>query len=198
VELDPKRANLLRGLDALRPGRVTVHHGDANDKLLTEILPKFPYSSYWRVLMLLDPYNIGIDWRVTKAAGELRTVDLFLNFMVMDANMNVLKLDKGAVDPAQAARMDVFWGDPSWRDVMYKPPADLLPGLDIDLTEKQSNETLAKAFAERLHKVAGFKYVVEPLPVKIETGQIVYYLYFASNNDKAYKIASSIFKRWRK
>ena len=195
VELDAERAGLLHSLDSIRPGRVTIHDGDANDKLLNEILPLFSYESRRRALLLLDPYNIGIDWRVTELAGKLRTIDLFLNFMVMDANMNVLRLDPGSVRADQAARMDIFWGDGTWRETMYQPAPDVLPGFEI--VEKQSNEVLAKAFAGRLKSEAGFKYVAEPLPVKNDTGQVVYYLFFASQNETALRIANSIFKARR-
>jgi hypothetical protein len=44
----------------------------------------------------------------------MRSIEVFVNFMVMDMNMNVLLRDPTKADPAQVARMDRFWGDRSW------------------------------------------------------------------------------------
>lgn len=191
VELDPAKAALLKGLEAVRPDRVHIHHGDANETLLSKILPRFQHELFTRALLLLDPYNIGIEWSVTSAAGRSRAIDMFLNFMVMDANMNALRLDPKSVTPDQEARMSRFWGDGTWKEVMYKPAADTLPGFDF--VEKQSNDVLAAAFAARLKSVAGFKFVARPLAVRNETGQVVYYLYYASHNATGLKIANSVF-----
>jgi three-Cys-motif partner protein len=196
VELDPKRAALLKDLEAVRPGCVTVHHGDANEKLLNDILPRFQRKLFTRALLLLDPYNIGIDWRVTQAAGASRAIDMFLNFMVMDANMNAIHLDPETVEPEQAARMDRFWGDNTWRNVMYRKPTGFLPGFQPDRPEKQSNDTLATAFAARLRSKAGFAHVAKPLQVRSDTGRVLYYLYFASHNDTALKIATHLLREW--
>lgn len=198
VELDPARAGFLADIGKLRPGRVTIHPGDANEKLLSDVLPRFRRELFTRALLLLDPYNIGIDWRVTEAVGKSRAIDMFFNFMVMDANMNALRLERGKIHPTQAARMTRFWGDSSWETAMYKAPAGLLPGFDgLDMTEKQSNDTLASAFADRLKSSAGFTHVAKPLPVRNETGQVVYYLFYASHNATGLKIASAIFNKWR-
>lgn len=196
VELNPKRAELLKALEDMRPGCVTVHNGDANDRLLNAILPHYQRPLYTRALLLLDPFNIGIDWRVTEAAGKSEAVDMFLNFMVMDANMNAIHLDPDTVQPEQAARMTRFWGDESWRETMYQKPEGLLPGFDYDLREKQPNDTLAGAFADRLRETAGFKYVAKPLKVRSDTGQVLYYLYFACHNETGHRIASHLFREW--
>ena len=196
VELDPERAAALKGLTCQTPGQITVHHGEANAVLLNEVLPKYQRDLFTRALLLLDPYNIGIDWQVTRAVGHSKAIDLFFNFMVMDANMNALHLDPTTVTHEQAARMTRFWGDDSWKTTMYRPAQDTLPGFEI--VEKQTNDVLAQAFASRLSYVAGFEFVAKPLPVRNEAGKVVYYLYYASHNKTGLKIANSIFDSWRK
>jgi hypothetical protein len=49
--------------------------------------------------------------------------------------------------------------------------------------EKQPNEVIAEAFRERLQKVAGFKYVPEPVPMKNSRSAILYYLFFAAQKE---------------
>jgi hypothetical protein len=41
----------------------------------------------------------------------MKSIDVFYNFMIMDANMNVFMKDPSKVTPDQAARMDAVWGD---------------------------------------------------------------------------------------
>jgi len=70
-------------------------------------------------------------------------------------------------------------------------------GLFGDVLEKTSNEDLAAAYRKRLREIAGFKYVPEPLPMRNSRGAVVYYLYFASQNEIGYKIAGSVLDKYR-
>jgi three-Cys-motif partner protein len=150
-------------------------------------------KDFRRALCLLDPYKLNIDWSVLEAAGRMRTVEIFYNFMIMDANMNVLMRDPAKVTPEQAARMTAVWGDESWREVAYRRTRDLFGELD----EKVSNEEIAEAFRLRLKKVAGFAYVPPPLPMRNSKGAVVYYLYFASPNATGGDIVTQIFNKYR-
>jgi hypothetical protein len=64
------------------------------------------------------------------------------------------------------------------------------------------NEDLAQAYRERLKKVAGFKYVPDPLPMKTRTGSTIYYLYYAAPESKGgeigNRIVSHLFDKYRK
>lgn len=192
VEMDAERANGLRQ-QFNRPD-VTVYQGDCNDVLLREVFPKFEYNSFQRALCLLDPYGLNPRWEVIKAAAQTRSIEIFLNFMIMDANMNVLKHNTGNVKPDQAKRMTDFWGDDSWRDAAYTKQ----PGLFGEMEEKNSNEAVLDAYCKRLRDVAGFKYVPTPIPMKNDQGPTIYYLVFASHNPIGSKIAESIFNKYRK
>ena len=85
-------------------------------------------------------------------AGQMKSIEIFLNFPIMDMNMNVLKKDTGKVEPQQASRMTAFWGDESWRQAAYNTTENL-----FGIEEKTDNEAVAEAFRERLKKVAGFE-----------------------------------------
>ena len=126
-------------------------------------------------------------------AGKMGTVEIFLNFMIMDINMNVLRNDPGNVDPIQTARMNRFWGDESWRTVMYDNTGNLF-GWDEKVA---GNEALAEAYRKRLREVAGFKFVPAPVPMKNSIGRTIYYLFFASPNPTANKIVEYIFNKYR-
>ena len=98
----------------------------------------------------------------------------------MDINRNVLFADFDKADPEDITRMNDFWGDESWKDLLYKEQKTLFG--EIQHIKIESYNTLAKEFVKRLKKV-GFKSVPEPiLMTDIKNGPL-YYLYFASQKD---------------
>ena len=119
-------------------------------------------------------------------------MEIFLNFPIYDMNLNVLRRDQSKVHPAQAARMTRFWGDESWRDAAYSVTGDL-----FGYPEKQTNEVLVRAYQERLKKVAGFKHVPDPIPMRNSINATVYYLFFASQKPAAHHIIEDIFSKYR-
>lgn len=192
VELDNAKAKHLRHLFE-NDHNVKVHEGDCNTVLPASILPNVRYEQFRRAFCLLDPYGLHVDWNVFAIAGKLKTIDLLLNFPIMDMNMNVLWHDPSAVSPGQSQRMTRFWGDESWKNAAYRQEQILFGPVDV----KAGNDAVANAFAKRLKTVAGFKFVAEPLPMVNTSQATVYYLIFASQNATAHKIISQIFKKRR-
>ena len=193
IDMDGKRAELLRKLAAGRKD-VSVHKGDCNDILLQQVFPTCRYDQYRRALCLLDPYGLNPNWEVVRTAGQMKSVEIFLNFMIMDANMNVFWKNPDKVQPAQIDRMNAFWGDSSWRQAAYVSE----PGLFGEMEAKSSNEAVVAAYRKRLKDVAGFKFVPEPMPMRNSKGAVIYYLFFASPNPVGNKILSVIFNKYRK
>lgn len=172
---------------------VHIYSGDCNKILLNQVFPNVQYRDYRRGLCILDPYGLHLDWEVILTAGQMRSVDIFLNFPVADINRNVLWHDPTRVDPHQIERMNRFWGDKSWRDVAYSTSGNL-----FGIPEKESNEIVAEAFRRRLTEVAGFSSVPKPMPMRNSRGAIVYYLFFASQKGVAEDIVEDIFAKYRK
>jgi len=171
---------------------VHVYCGDSNEILVSQVFPKIRYEEYRRALCILDPYGLHLNWRVIAEAANIRTVEIFLSFPILDMNRNVLWRSDGASDE-DVKRMNSFWGDDTWRKVAYRSDTTLFGEL-----EKQPNEAIAKAFRDRLRKVAGFSCVPEPAPMRNSKGTIVYYLFFAAQQPTAQKIVSEIFDAYRK
>jgi len=191
IDLNAAKIDHLQSLTGNNPN-VHLYAADCNDVLTGQIFPTIQYKSYRRALCLLDPYGLHLNWNVIMQAGQLKTVDIFLNFPVMDINRNALWRNPDRVTAEQRARLSSFWGDESWRQVGYEQT----PGLFGTIEEKVSNSEFAQAFRERLVKVAGFKRVPEPLPMR-NRNAIVYYLFFASQVDVAEKIVVDIFNKYR-
>lgn len=191
IDLNNKKADTLKKLVGDRSD-VHIYSGDCNEILLKEVFPRVKYEQYRRGLCLLDPYGLHLNWEVIKIAGEMKTIDMFLNFPIMDMNRNTLWKNPERVDEGAVGRMSAFWGDDSWRHIAYTTERNFL-----DLPEKEDNETIAEGFRARLKKEAGFNYVPKPIPMRNLQGAVVYYLFFASQKLVAGNIIEHIFSKYR-
>ncbi|MGA2219637.1 MAG: three-Cys-motif partner protein TcmP [Terracidiphilus sp.] len=191
VDIDGARVAELKRLSTGK-SNVSVYHGDCNEVLVNQVFPKIRYENFQRALCILDPYGLHLNWETIRTAGESKVIEIFLNFPVMDMNMNVLWHRSERVTELQRDRMTRFWGDNSWETVAYPTTQ----GLFEPMQAKATNEEIAEAFQERLKKVAGFNYVPKPMPMRNTTGAVVYYLFFAARNPTAAKIVRDIFAKY--
>ena len=197
IDADPARVDQLRTSAGAR-AEVHLYAGDCNEILLSRVFPRARYEDRRRALCLLDPYNIDLSWDVVYTAGRMKSIEIFLNFMVMDMNMNVLLRDPARAEPAQVARMTRFWGDESWRNVAYEEsPQQQLFGDAETVKVADANEKIAEAYRQRLLDVAGFAYAPRPLAFVNSRSKTIYYLFFASPNKTGKKIVEHIFDKHR-
>lgn len=190
VDIASAKVENLRSIAGDRKD-VWIYRGDCNAVLLEKVFPRVRYQDYKRALCLLDPYGLHLNWEVIFTAGQMKTVDIFLNFPVADMNRNVLWRDPEAATEIQKARMNIYWGDNTWQSTAYRTDTTL-----FGAPEKQPNEVVAAAFRDRLRKVAGFARVPDPLPMRNSKGAVVYYLFFASQKDTAESIVRDIFRKY--
>ncbi len=174
IDLDEARAEELRRLSQGR-SNVFVYDGDCNGILLSQVFPKIRYKDYRRALCVLDPYRLQLKWEVLQAAGSEKTIEVFLNFPIMDMNRNVFR--DGASEE-KCRQMTAFWGDESWKEIAFCSQPNLF-GEAIAL--KQSNEAIVTAFRDRLCNRAGFEFVPRPAPMRNSKNATVYYLFFAAH-----------------
>jgi len=192
IDLHGGKAKELRRLVGSQKG-VFIYEGDSNDVLLHQVFPRCRYEDYNRALCLLDPYALNVDWTVLETASQMKSIEIFYNFMIMDANMNVFWRNPEKVATNQIERMDKVWGDRSWQEAAYRKTLTLFG----DKEEKAANEAIAEAFRKRLQDVAGFKYVPHPIPMRNEKGAVLYYLFFGSQNQTGARIVKDIFDKYR-
>jgi three-Cys-motif partner protein len=190
IELDDRKRSLLRRLTENNP-RVTVHRGDCHRVLVEDVLPRCLYEDYSRGLCLLDPYGLTVDYGLLQRIGAMKSVEIFFNFMVVSANRNVLWTDPARVSRSRWPLLTKAWGDESWRTDLYERQADLLGGRE----RKISNERVVEKYRDRL-RMAGFKYVPKPIPMRNSHNATVYYLFFASPNRTGAEIVDDIFRTY--
>jgi three-Cys-motif partner protein len=191
IDTERRRAEQLRKLAGDRPD-VFVYSEDCNTVLLRDVFPRAKYADYQRALCLLDPYNINLAWEVIEAAGKARSVEIFMNLMIMDINRNAMRRNPDKSIQSKVDQLTRLWGDESWKDAgydtwnLFREP------------EKVSNEEFAETFRQRLEKKAGFLYVPKPMPMKTKSNSTIYYLFFASQKPAAAHIVNDIFDKYRK
>ena len=191
IDLDERKVSALHDAVGKRAD-VHIFQGDCNPILIEKVFPKVQYKAYRRGLCLLDPYKLNLNWEIIKTAGEMKSIDMFLNFPVMDMNRNTLWRNPEKVSEEGIARMNAFWGDETWRDIAYTTKLNLL-----GYAEKENNDTIAEGFRKRLVEVAGFKHVPTPIPMCNSNNATIYYLFFASQKPVASGIVKDIFDKYR-
>jgi three-Cys-motif partner protein len=194
IDLDPRLAAALRRAVVGRRN-VYVYEDDCNEVLVPQIVPRCRYEDFRRALWVLDPKGMHYQWKIVAAAGRAQTVDLLLNFPIMDINRNALRRDTARIADEARARMDAFWGDESWMSTAYVPQEDLF-GEEHQV--KLSNRTVVDGYCRRLTELARFAHVAQPLPMRNSTGAEVYYLLFASRQEVAVSIMNGIFAKYRR
>lgn len=173
--------------------RIFIETGDSNE-IIKELLPKFSYKRYDRILCLLDPYGLHLDWDVIVKLGNLGKdegtgiVDIMINFPIMDINRNYGLKDPSAVSKDDP-RMKFFWGDDSWYAELYKET-----GL-FNLEKKMRYENLVNAYSERLKKQAGFDFAPKPVKLTNTINAPLFYFCFASHNRTATKVATYLYNK---
>ena len=195
IDLDGAKIANLHQLVGERED-VHIYEGDSNRILLEKVFPRIRFEDYRRGLCLLDPYGLSLDWKVISAAAAMKSIEIFLNFPIMDMNRNALWSNPSGVAPEDLARMNAFWGDESWKDDLYAQQGNLFG--QPDLVKSGGNREIVSAFRGRLREVAGFQEVPEPIPMRNSKNATVYYLFFASQNATGARIARHLFQKYRK
>ena len=173
---------------------IEIRTGDCH-KILDGLLGRFSYKKYDRILCLLDPYGLHLDWQIIKKLGSLGVsegkgiVDLVINFSVMDMNRNAARRDPSKTPQSGIERMNRSWGDDSWRNIAYKKDLFGMP-------DKEDYTKVVDAFCDRLKSEAGFQFAPKPVLLSSDKNAPLYYLFFASHNKAANTIASYLFEKF--
>ncbi len=199
IDIDKEKAETLKRLTVDRTN-INIYQEDCNEVLVKKILPTLQYESKKRALCILDPYGLHLHWESIITAAKLRTTEIFLNFPLMDMNRNVLHKDLLSADPDQIERMNKFCGTDEWQEILYKEAMQLSLFGDTDRIKiVNSNIKFGEWFKkERLQKVAGFKFVPEPMLMRNSKGGPLFFLFFASHNETGKKIVTDIFNKHTK
>ena len=191
--MDQEKFENLRTLSNKKKN-VFVFRGDCNNVLLDWVFPNVERKDGKRGLCFLDPYGIQLDWNIIQKAGSMGTLEIMMNFSIMDMRRNVFRHKLINVRPSQIKRMDKFWGDSSWQHIKGVVQGDLFSEDSIFT----SADDIVKAYVQRLKTKARFKFVVDPVPIFNSKNNLIYYLIFATQNKTGHKIVTAIFNKYKK
>lgn len=204
IDLKPARVSRLQKLCSQYPNAF-VHEGNCNRVLLDSLLPQFRFKDNRRALCFLDPYGMNLEWEVIATAGEMGSIEIFLNFPILDITRNAKRKSIDDVDPVHRERMNAFWGTEDWHNVMVKPSDQqnflgslLGSGENTPEVETVDGFEIAKAFQQRLQEAGKFKFVPDPVVMKNRNDGLLYFLFFAGNNATGNRIATHILNAYRK
>lgn len=128
VEIDPhcadalnKRSSVSDRWDAIKI--ITDDCNEAVDEIVEEIrVLDRPYiAGSWPCLSLafLDPEGLELKWETVEKLGQMKRMDLIINFSTSGFLRNVGQL----IEKETSTRIDSFFGTPEWKDV-YRKVAD--------------------------------------------------------------------------
>jgi len=190
LERDAKRAALLRAIKEEFKGRrnIVIRTGDCNE-YLSEKLVNNPVIDWrrWRGVVFLDPFGMQVPWSTLSHLAETRALEVFLNFPVGMSIQRLLKRD-GQFTEKERRKLDQYFGDEGWFDVIYPRKRDLF-GLERSKVE-DAEQRLVAWYRERLRKKFGF--VSEPHLVVNSRGGHLYFLVFAGPNPTGARIANYV------
>lgn len=195
IEKDPRKLEQLRELK--KPNATIIcKSGDCNDILRNEVFPNVRKEDYKRGLCFLDPYGIHLDWKIIEQAGKMKSIEIFLNFSIMHINRNILRHDPSTIKEQEIARMDKFWGNGDWAQLINKKESVVQMSLFGHNSELVIYDDIVDAYSERLRKVAQFKFVSKPVPMCNSKGNVIYFLIHATHNKVGAKIVKDIFDNY--
>lgn len=191
VERDPTRLDALRRLEAEHAGTrtVRVHDGECNEYLREKLIanPAVDWKT-WRGVVFLDPFGMHVPWTTIEGLGATGAIEVFINFPVGMAIQRLLKRS-GTFSEAERAKLDAYFGDPGWFEVVYQASPGLF-GTDVVRKADDAAERLVKWYQERLR--TAFGHVSAPYLVRNTKGGHLYYLLFAGPNATGAKIADHV------
>jgi three-Cys-motif partner protein len=190
LERDPGRLTILRSLEKEYAGRrkIFVRQGDCNEYLAQRLVRNKALNwRRWRGVVFLDPFGMQVPWKTIQELAGTQGLEVFLNFPVGMAIQRLLKRS-GQFTTRQRAKLDEYFGDRDWFDVVYLQRH----GLFGTALEKAPNaeELLMNWYRQRLAGVFG--YVSEAYLVKNSRGGHLYFLIFAGPNKNGAGIANAV------
>ncbi len=193
LDRDPERVAMLGSIQQEYKGQrnIVVRNSDCNEYL--KGLVGNSIWQKWRAVVFLDPFGMQVPWKTIAGLANTRAIEVFLNFPV-GMSIQRLLMRNGKFTERQRRKLDEYFGDPGWFDIVYPKS----PGLFGQEQEKAADagERLVNWYRERLR--TAFGYASNAYLVRNSKGGHLYFLIFAGPNKTGAKIANYILSAGRK
>jgi len=192
LERDPERLHMLQSLkkEYADKRKIAVRRGDCNEYLDQRLIHNKRLDwKKWRGVVFLDPFGMQVPWKTIKGLADTKALEVFLNFPVGMAIQRLLKKTAQFTAP-QRAKLDDYFGDPGWFEVVYPQSRGLFGSMPTKAPDAE--ERLVNWYRKRLQGV--FRYVSHARLVTNSRGGHLYFLVFAGPNKTGAKIADEILR----
>jgi three-Cys-motif partner protein len=190
LDRDPERVAMLESLQNEYKGRrsIVIRKGDCNN-YLNERLIKNPQINWreWRGVVFLDPFGMQVPWRTLVGLASTRAIEIFLNFPV-GMSIQRLLMRNGKFTERQRRKLDEYFGDPGWFDIVYPKSLGLFGPQQAKAADAEAR--LVNWYRERLR--SAFGYVSSAYLVRNSRRGHLYFLIFAGPNKTGARIADYI------
>jgi three-Cys-motif partner protein len=183
--------------EAFRQKKIVVVQDDCNKKLID--LANFlrnPINRNFRTLAYIDPCGMQVERRSIENLRGL-PIDMWI-LVPTGLGVNRLLKKNGQISDAWLEKLKIFLGleRKDIEDYFYTKMPTLFNEMTIFKKEADAIERSSKLYRKRLKEV--FRFVSVPFELRNSMQSPMYHLFFASNNDKAVKIADDIVKKYNK
>lgn len=189
IDLDLKRISRLEALKTEYGDtrNINVLHGEASTKI--ESIVNDPQISWQRnrAVAFLDPFGMQVNWKTIQSLASTNAIEVIINLPVGMAIQRYLERS-GDVSLERRARLDDYFGDPGWYDIVYEEQFDLLG--PVVTKRSESGHRLARWYQQRLKSIFGFSSPARL--IRNSKGGHLYYLIWAGPNGTGAKIASYV------
>ena len=172
---------------------MSFQSGDANGELLKICRMDWRFR---RAVAFLDPFALQVRWETIQAIARTQAIDMWLLFPAMAVNRMLTR--SGSIDEKWQSKLDVTFGETSWRDEFYQTETPDLFGHQQVSKKDEPFKILSGFVTTRLEKEFA-KANKQPLVLKNSSNTPIFLLCFACGNEKgaapALRIADHIIQQ---
>lgn len=194
VEQNRRHYNVLKQrLESNHPDRdIKLYNGDANDFLLG-------LERDWnscRGVLFLDPFATEVKFTTIEKVASFKALDTWI-LVPVGAILRMLPRNRepDAISRGLADRLNLVYGDKSWRDLYRPSPQGELFGPRSSVRDP-GIEGLLKIYKKKLEEEFGNRFLNESLALKNSNNAVLYELMFCcgSPSPKAIRVSKRIAK----
>ena len=180
IEREPQRLAELEALKVEYASRrvIDVRKGDANAELQEWLAAGIDWKHH-RAVVFLDPFGMQVSWSTIEMLAGTSAIEVIVNFPLGMAIQRLLTRS-GDIPHGWQISLDMFFGSPDWRGLVYETESDLFGPTVSKVSD--SGIKLLKWYRGRLQDIFG--HVSTARLIKNTRGNPLYYLIWAGPHGK--------------
>ena len=196
IEKDSTMCSELEGRLAPAGDRnIVIKNKDANLYLRQMCRDWTQTRQRWRGVLFLDPFAMQVEWETVEAVANTEALDVWLLFPVSAVARNLpLKKKPNAVSKASVARLNLVFGDGSWKNLYDHTPQqqDLFGGHSDERVPGVKG--IVEIYKHKLENLVGERLLSKSMTLTALKNSPLFELIFFAGNPRGTEIAHKIAK----